>query len=214
MLSLTTAPEALEGRRLLSDRVFDIVREQIIQGTLRPGQRLSVDQIAADLQISRTPVREAMTRLSWSGFTIVEPNARTSVANWDAADMRQRLLLVGRVAALMAADPEPPVVCIADVIRSVDDDVQVFLRLTELFVHRATNRVAAQVSGEQLAPLQLFFQREVLAAHGLNLDRDRARRTDLLAQIHNAADHDDRQAIAQLLTAYAELLASALTRTS
>ena len=95
-------------------------------------------------------------------------------------------------------------------VRSGDDDVAMFLRLIDLFVNRATNRIAAQVSSEQLAPLQLFLAPEVVTAHGIDLDRDRAQRIDLLTQLRDAADRDDRATIVTTLTAYTELLASTL----
>lgn len=66
--------ELLAGTRLdpganITFQVFDILRDLIVSVKLRPGQRLSEKEIAAALDASKTPVREALIRLdrcSWS----------------------------------------------------------------------------------------------------------------------------------------------------
>ena len=53
-----------DGRRGLSDRVYDRLYKQIVAGRLSPGQRITELQVAGDLGISRAPVREALKRLA------------------------------------------------------------------------------------------------------------------------------------------------------
>ena len=51
-----------------SERVYRELRERIASGTLAPGTRLVEMQVASDLGVSRTPVREALKRLLAEGF--------------------------------------------------------------------------------------------------------------------------------------------------
>jgi len=61
-----------------------MVREQleddIIEGRLLPGAQLHADEIAASLNMSRTPVREALQQLESSGLVEVFPKRGTYVA--------------------------------------------------------------------------------------------------------------------------------------
>ena len=61
----------------LSDKVYNILKDQIINEELKPGERLLDDQLASTFGVSRTPVREAMARLSNEG--LVESVSRSGV---------------------------------------------------------------------------------------------------------------------------------------
>jgi DNA-binding GntR family transcriptional regulator len=61
--------EALdESRRSLADQVHDALRREIVQGALPPGLRLVEPRVAAELNVSRTPVREALRKLEQEGL--------------------------------------------------------------------------------------------------------------------------------------------------
>lgn len=51
-----------------ADYVYSVLRRAILDGILQPGQRLREIEIATELGVSRTPVREALTRLESSGL--------------------------------------------------------------------------------------------------------------------------------------------------
>ena len=51
-----------------ADNAFEMLREAIVSGELRPNQRLVESSIAKKLRMSRTPVREALVRLELSGY--------------------------------------------------------------------------------------------------------------------------------------------------
>jgi DNA-binding GntR family transcriptional regulator len=59
-------------RRSSGALVADFLRRQIIAGELAPGQRLTQEDIAAQLQTSRVPVREALVILEQEGFVRME----------------------------------------------------------------------------------------------------------------------------------------------
>ena len=58
----------LDEYKPLRDVVFENLREAIVEGRLKPGQRLMEVQLAEQLGVSRTPVREALQRLVLEGF--------------------------------------------------------------------------------------------------------------------------------------------------
>lgn len=58
----------------LTDITFDAIRQSIVSKALPPGSRVSEQKIAAQLQVSKTPVREALLRLRHIG--LVEPVER------------------------------------------------------------------------------------------------------------------------------------------
>jgi DNA-binding GntR family transcriptional regulator len=60
------------------DRVSHAVRSAILEGSLRPGETLSISDLAADLGVSHSPVREALQRLSGQGLVLLRP-ARTAI---------------------------------------------------------------------------------------------------------------------------------------
>jgi DNA-binding GntR family transcriptional regulator len=55
-------------RRLLREHVYTNVKNAIIGGDFQPGKRLIEEKIAADLETSRTPVREAIQKLEKEGL--------------------------------------------------------------------------------------------------------------------------------------------------
>ncbi len=59
------------------------LRDEILSGRLRPGQALSENEVAHQLGVSRTPVREAIIRLESEGLLTVRPQVGTTVAPID-----------------------------------------------------------------------------------------------------------------------------------
>src|SRR5690606_28634957 len=74
-VSLETEREPLVQDSSLSRgaMVYEMVREWIALGQLRPGERLSEEELARRTGVSRTPVREALKRLEAEGFVQVIP---------------------------------------------------------------------------------------------------------------------------------------------
>ena len=62
------------------DDVYQILRDRIIDGEYQPGIRMSQDGLAAELNISRTPLREALHRLGADGLVVSEANRGMEVA--------------------------------------------------------------------------------------------------------------------------------------
>lgn len=65
----------------LSDVVYDRIGEAIIAGRLEPGARIRDVDIAAELGVSRMPVREALQRLEWIGLVEMSASRFTRVTD-------------------------------------------------------------------------------------------------------------------------------------
>jgi DNA-binding GntR family transcriptional regulator len=78
-----------QGNGRTSDRVFETLSDAIGDLGLPPGQVLSETELAGQLQVSRTPVREAIGRLVQVGLVQVIPQVGTSVAKIRMADVRE-----------------------------------------------------------------------------------------------------------------------------
>ena len=53
--------------------VYEKIKEAIVEGIIRPGERLSEVDLADKLAVSRTPVREAIRQLAQTGLVTLEP---------------------------------------------------------------------------------------------------------------------------------------------
>lgn len=70
-------------------RVRDHIAARIVDGTYKPGQRLTELEIARSLGTSQTPVREALRDLAGMGFVESAPNKGCRVRELDSEDLRQ-----------------------------------------------------------------------------------------------------------------------------
>ena len=71
------------------DQVYAAIRERILSGAIERGGRVHQEDIAAELGVSRTPVREALRRLAAEGLIEMRTNRGARVADLSEADMRQ-----------------------------------------------------------------------------------------------------------------------------
>src|ERR1700674_2295186 len=94
--------------RNASAAATELIREAIIDGRLNPGERLKEEELARELGISRTPVREALLILQAEGLVDGAPNRRALVRSHDADDLEAlyqfRALLEGYAARRAAAN--------------------------------------------------------------------------------------------------------------
>ena len=77
----------------LRDVVFNTLREAILKGELKPGERLMELQLAAKLGVSRTPIREAIRMLEQEGLAVTIPRKGAEVAKMTEKDMEDVLLI-------------------------------------------------------------------------------------------------------------------------
>jgi len=103
---------ALDDQQQLTDRVCAALREAITSGRLAPEERIKQERIAAELGVSRTPVREALHLLEREGLVRLVPRRGAIVQGFTAADVRElyelREALESQSARLCAARATPP----------------------------------------------------------------------------------------------------------
>ncbi len=85
------------------ERAFQQIQEWIIDGTLKPGEKINDVELAKAINISRTPVREALQMLSQQGFISMKPGVATYV-NESNPDELSKLLPPLAVLQSLAAE--------------------------------------------------------------------------------------------------------------
>src|SRR5436190_1053977 len=101
-MSAERAVNPVAAGSLLADRAYEELKGAVLANRLRPGDALSVPALAAQLSISRSPVREAVQRLIHDGLATHVPHKGAVVATVDVEDVRQ-LYVVREVMEGLAA---------------------------------------------------------------------------------------------------------------
>src|SRR5262245_46468956 len=106
----------MADRPSLSQVVGEKIRGQILEGKLRPGERLIEDRLSSELGVSRVPVREALRGLSMEGLVRLEPNRGATVTEVTpelvAELVEVRTLLEALNARLAARRHDPKIVAL------------------------------------------------------------------------------------------------------
>jgi DNA-binding GntR family transcriptional regulator len=76
------------SRSSSGDRVFELLRASIVSGELAAGSQHSVYRLAEELEVSRTPVREAVLRLVDLGLVTIERNRGVRIRGVSVDDIR------------------------------------------------------------------------------------------------------------------------------
>jgi len=126
-----------------STDAYHQIRRWIVEGRLRPDERLIEQRLAEELELSRTPVREALRMLQSEGLVTLEPNRGARVRALAVADIADLYELRGRLEA-MAAELAAA--------RATDDQLA---RLADAEARFAA--AAEQASGGDLEALRAMF---------------------------------------------------------
>ena len=92
----------IEGYELLSQKVYRVLKTEIIKGSLKPGTKLLEGKIAKQMKVSRTPIREALRELAAEGFVKISPNQGVVVSNASVEDVQEVLRIRGVLEGLAA----------------------------------------------------------------------------------------------------------------
>lgn len=91
----------------LADQARDLIRQAIYEGRIQPEERLTIERIAADFGISRTPVREALKALETDGIVRIHPHRGAVVQRFEKGELFDRYsiraLLEGHAGQLACA---------------------------------------------------------------------------------------------------------------
>jgi DNA-binding GntR family transcriptional regulator len=76
----------------------DELRDRILTGRLRPGDRLDLDQLSAEFGTSRTPIREALLELSYEGLVAITPRSGMAVVGITPEDAVDNFAILAALA--------------------------------------------------------------------------------------------------------------------
>ncbi len=104
---LGTAKIAPLKRSVLSERVSKVIIQGLLDGRLRPGDRLVENDLVDILGVSRSPIREALSELAQNGVIDREPGRGGRIREWSKRDLEElfgvRSELEGYTARLVAS---------------------------------------------------------------------------------------------------------------
>jgi DNA-binding GntR family transcriptional regulator len=144
-----------EGRRdrpQLSDEVASLLRDRIMSGQLRPGERIRLEDVAEESGLSITPVREALLILRGEDMVELQPRRGYVVAPLSRQDIIDVFGLQGDIAGELAARVAAGITedQLVDLQRLQDQLVRAVrgrrvtrIEQLEYEFHRAINRIAA-----------------------------------------------------------------------
>lgn len=79
----------IERHLTLRERIVEFIKDAVISGSLKPGERVPESEIAERFGISRTPIREAFRQLESDGFLIMTPRKGAVVSPITDKDVRE-----------------------------------------------------------------------------------------------------------------------------
>jgi len=144
----------------LQEKAYIAIKDSIMRNDLLPGQRLSIDELARDLGVSPTPVREALTRLSADGLVERARNKTACVAEITEDDVHQtyevRKLLEPYAVSVVAKKIKSD--------SALKDDLQELKRKIEEIQELATDTSLSPSQYEEYLQIDLRLDEVVLKA--------------------------------------------------
>lgn len=102
-MRINTLESSIAEHQPLPDKIANFVREAIIVGKLKQGEKISEAKLAEELHISRTPIREAIRMLESEGFVSIIPRRGTIVSEFSPEDLYEYFQIKACLEAFAAA---------------------------------------------------------------------------------------------------------------
>jgi DNA-binding GntR family transcriptional regulator len=210
---MNTSIKPLERPAGLADRVYNQLRDNIGSHQIRPGERLQEVGLAAQLGVSRTPVREALARLESEGMIVVEGRGFVvpELTDADIEEIYQLRFLLEPAAARSAVGEVGSAADLASMSAAIDDavaaektgDFRAFLEANSRF-HNAWR---ALIPNRRMSKLLDQYVGHVRFLRVLTLGDASARKAALsgMKNIHAAFKKRDAQAAADVMTKHLEV---------
>lgn len=101
----------IERHQTLREKILETIRESILKGSLKPGEKVAEPELAERFGISRTPIREAFRQLESEGYLTVIPRKGAVVTELSERDVSEfyaiKSILEGYAARLAARNLSP-----------------------------------------------------------------------------------------------------------
>ena len=210
---MNTSIKPLERPAGLADRVYNQLRDNIGSHQIRPGERLQEVGLAAQLGVSRTPVREALARLESEGMIVVEGRGFVvpELTDADIEEIYELRFLLEPAAAKSAVGEVGSAADLASMSAAIDDavaaektgDFRAFLEANSRF-HNAWR---ALIPNRRMSKLLDQYVGHVRFLRVLTLGDASARKAALsgMKNIHAAFKKRDAQAAANAMTRHLEV---------
>lgn len=179
-------------RQRAVDAVYEALRSAIIESLMRPGERLNVEELAAKLGVSLTPVRGAIQQLATEGLVEIRPRSGTFVASLTVQDVDETFRIRCALECLAGNDAidrftKSDIRRLREVLRALRKAVRTDEDRANHDRHNSElHQTIVRVSGNRR--LQEMY--EGLNAH-LRIARIHAGHVDWLARVHDEqAEHE------------------------
>jgi len=144
------------------EKAYEAIREGILSRAYAPGTRLKEERLAAQIGVSRTPVREALRRLHIEGWVEFAPNQGAVVPAWTTADIEEifaiRAMLEGYGAEMAARNAsEAQIAEMRDICTAFEAEIanrkRGFLDRVGNYNRRFHRLIASASGGARLGPM-------------------------------------------------------------
>ena len=179
----------IAAKQPLSDTICDALKKDILDGVLKPGQRLMEIQYARKLGVSRTPFREAVRRLEIEGLVTVLPWRGAHVSNLSRRDISNVLDIRSALDMLAAGlfvmhKTDEDIVCLKQIESAFEtaaneNDIQGQI-LNDVKFHEY---IYSKTGNEKLISLYAGFKDQLYRYRALYLKEENY--TSLIAKEHN-----------------------------
>lgn len=78
---------AIQIKRTISEQIYEQLRREIIDLEIKPGERLSIKELVQRFNVSQTPIKEALTKLSETGLLVTSPRTGYFAVLFTAEDI-------------------------------------------------------------------------------------------------------------------------------
>lgn len=165
--TMNDTPQPQMVRQSYADQVYYYIKQLILSGELRQGEKIVEDKIAKRFGVSRTPIREALTRLQVYGLVHLQPRSYAEVARigaQEASDIAQLRLHLEKLSFQLLCQRNETDAALA--LRDIADQARIALEehnKAEYFeLDSAFHQKAAEMSGNgELATVYRRFASKV-----------------------------------------------------
>jgi len=198
VLPRTTAPLF----RSKKEAVLESLRSSIVNGALRPGERLVIDDLARRLGVSPIPIREALQLLQADGFVEIQPHVGATVTRIEPQliteifDLLEALERISGREACMRMSPEQ-FARMSEMLKAMDameSDLEAWSdanaelhRLNDVFAHRVGN-----AQREHWEMFRAMKARNVARLEKVVYEHNRAARAAYTAHFKRALESETR----------------------
>ena len=154
----------IERHQTLREKILETIRDSILKGTMKPGEKVAEPELAERFGISRTPIREAFRQLETEGYLTVIPRKGAVVTSLSERDVEEfyaiKSILEGYAARMAAENMTEKDIekleSINDRLQQLadDGDIKTFFRVHnefhDLFIRAAGNDKLRELIGQMM----------------------------------------------------------------